>query len=180
MAIWLRVAKISSFGYSAVVPRTTRSTASCGKVLPHFGNRISVSRISGGGPKGGSVCREKQASRNGDCLEVGAGSRPFDGSATAWLVGQGVRYLNTADKEGGLAGDSVGASIDCVELQRRILRPAWNQVEVQHGQLTPAIHQPDCGSLLRGGNVVPRTKRLAGQRSQVEPKLLGQDRHRTS
>jgi hypothetical protein len=47
---------------------------------------------------------EKQASRNGgDCLEVGAGSRPFDGSATAWLVGQGVRYLNTADKEGELA-----------------------------------------------------------------------------
>ena len=35
-----------------------------------------------------------------DSLEQGAVSRPFDGSATAWLLGQAVRYLNTADKEG--------------------------------------------------------------------------------
>jgi len=47
---------------------------------------------------------EKQTSRGGgDSLEVDAGNRPFDISATAWLVGQGVRYLNTADKEGELA-----------------------------------------------------------------------------
>lgn len=47
---------------------------------------------------------EKQTSRNrGDCLEGGATDRPFDVSATAWLVGQGVRYLNAADKEGELA-----------------------------------------------------------------------------
>jgi hypothetical protein len=39
----------------------------------------------------------------GDRLEVNAGSRPFDISATAWLVGQAVGYLNTADKEGELA-----------------------------------------------------------------------------
>jgi hypothetical protein len=39
----------------------------------------------------------------GDRLEAGAGRRPFDHSATAWLVGQGVRYLNAADKEGELA-----------------------------------------------------------------------------
>ena len=47
---------------------------------------------------------ENQASRGGsDSLEVNAISRPFDVSATAWLVGQGVRYLNAADKEGELA-----------------------------------------------------------------------------
>jgi hypothetical protein len=47
---------------------------------------------------------ENQTSRgSGDSLEVNAGNRPFDISATAWLVGQGVRYLNTADKEGELA-----------------------------------------------------------------------------
>ena len=57
---------------------------------------------------------EKQTSRSGgDCLEVGAGDRPFDGSATAWLVGQGVRYLNAADKEGELA------YLRVVELLRR-------------------------------------------------------------
>jgi len=47
---------------------------------------------------------ESQMSRRGgDDLEVDAGTRPFDISATAWLVGQSVRYLNTADKEGELA-----------------------------------------------------------------------------
>jgi len=48
---------------------------------------------------------EKQPSRSGgDCLElIDAGNRPFDFSATGWLVGQGVRYLNTVGKEGELA-----------------------------------------------------------------------------
>ncbi len=47
---------------------------------------------------------ENQTSRGGgDSVEVSAGSRPFDISATAWLVGQGVRFLNTGDKEGELA-----------------------------------------------------------------------------
>ena len=44
------------------------------------------------------------ASKDGsDNLEVGSVSRPFDGSATAWLLSQAVRYLNTADKEGEFA-----------------------------------------------------------------------------
>ena len=47
---------------------------------------------------------ENQASTGGsDSLEVNAASRPFDKSATAWLLGQAVRYLNTADKEGDFA-----------------------------------------------------------------------------
>lgn len=47
---------------------------------------------------------QKQAGRDGgDILELIVGDRPFDLSATAWLVGQGVRYLNTADEEGELA-----------------------------------------------------------------------------
>jgi hypothetical protein len=48
-------------------------------------------------------CEDPTSKRAGDSLEVNATSRPFDISATAWLVGQGVRYLNTADKEGELA-----------------------------------------------------------------------------
>lgn len=60
------------------------------------------------------MCCEEQASGSGgDRLEGTTGSRPFDVSATAWLVGQGVRYLNTADKEGELAYQRV------VELLRR-------------------------------------------------------------
>jgi hypothetical protein len=49
----------------------------------------------------------------GDRLERGGARRPFDHSATAWLIGQGVRHLNTADKEGELAYQRV------VELLRR-------------------------------------------------------------
>ena len=48
-------------------------------------------------------CEKQTSQSGGDCLEIGAENRPFDGSATAWLIGQGVRYLNTADKEGELA-----------------------------------------------------------------------------
>ena len=57
---------------------------------------------------------EKQTSRGGsDSLEVTATTRLFDKSATAWLLGQAVRYLNTADKEGEFAYTRV------VEILRR-------------------------------------------------------------
>jgi hypothetical protein len=57
---------------------------------------------------------ENQASRDaGDSLRAMAGNRPFDLSATAWLIGQGVQYLNTGDKEGQLAYQRV------IELLRR-------------------------------------------------------------
>jgi hypothetical protein len=48
-------------------------------------------------------CREQNSQNVSDCLEGEAGNRPFDVSATAWMIGQGVRYLNTAGKEGELA-----------------------------------------------------------------------------
>ena len=48
-------------------------------------------------------CKDQTSRSGGDSLEGNTGSRLFDKSATAWLVGQGVRYLNTADKEGELA-----------------------------------------------------------------------------
>ncbi len=38
--------------------------------------------------------------RGSDSIEGKLTSRPFDRSGTAWLLGQAVRYLNTADKEG--------------------------------------------------------------------------------
>lgn len=57
---------------------------------------------------------EKQSSRDGsDSLEVIEPARLFDRSATAWLLGQAVRYLNAADKEGELAYTRV------VEILRR-------------------------------------------------------------
>jgi hypothetical protein len=60
------------------------------------------------------MSRENQTSRGGgDSLEVSAAIRLFDKSATAWLLGQAVRYLNTADKEGEFAYTRV------VELLRR-------------------------------------------------------------
>lgn len=46
---------------------------------------------------------QNQATRSGDGLEINSAVRLFDLSATAWLVGQGVKYLNTADEEGKLA-----------------------------------------------------------------------------
>jgi hypothetical protein len=47
---------------------------------------------------------EEHTSRSsGDRLEVDTETRPLDESATAWLVGQGVRHLNSAGKEGELA-----------------------------------------------------------------------------
>lgn len=46
---------------------------------------------------------DPQSGGGGDRLDGGAISRPFDHSATAWLVGQAVRALNSADKEGELA-----------------------------------------------------------------------------
>jgi hypothetical protein len=43
---------------------------------------------------------EGQASNDGsDSLTQGAVSRAFDGSATAWLLSQAARHLNSADKE---------------------------------------------------------------------------------
>lgn len=45
-------------------------------------------------------CEKQTSSSNSDSLEVRAAVRPFDKSATAWLLGQAVRYLNTDSKEG--------------------------------------------------------------------------------
>ena len=49
------------------------------------------------------MCCADTSKDGSDRLEVGSISRPFDESATAWLLSQAVRYLNTADKEGELA-----------------------------------------------------------------------------
>lgn len=44
---------------------------------------------------------EKHGSAGGsDGLEIKAAIRPFDRSATGWLLSQAVRHLNTADKQG--------------------------------------------------------------------------------
>lgn len=76
---------------------------------------------------------EKQTSRSGgDCLKVDAGNRPFDVSATAWLIGQGVGYLNTAEKEGELA------YLRVVELLRRCSKDIMETV-------TGLFHQASSG-----------------------------------
>jgi hypothetical protein len=65
-------------------------------------------------PKEFVMCNENKTSRDGgDSLEVNGCYRPFDISATAWLIGPGVRFLNTADKEGELAYQRV------IEILRR-------------------------------------------------------------
>ena len=47
---------------------------------------------------------DQNTSRGGsDNLEVIAGTRLFDESDMAWLLGQAMLYLNTADKQGELA-----------------------------------------------------------------------------
>lgn len=48
-------------------------------------------------------CEEQKTRGDGDTFTINPGKRPFDKSATAWLVGQAVRYLNTSDKEGELS-----------------------------------------------------------------------------
>lgn len=45
-------------------------------------------------------CEKKKANGDSDSLELKASIRPFDKSPTAWLLGQAVRYLNTAGKKG--------------------------------------------------------------------------------
>lgn len=45
-------------------------------------------------------CEDHASSKGSDRLEAGNHSRPFEGSAAAWLLGQAVRALNTSDKEG--------------------------------------------------------------------------------
>jgi len=78
------------------------------------------------------MCCEGQASNDGsDRLEESGTSRPFDGSATGWLLSQAVRALNTADKEGEAAyGRSVEVlrrcSKDLVDIVRAIFRQTQN------------------------------------------------------
>lgn len=48
-------------------------------------------------------CENRTSKDGSDSLEVIAATRLFDKSATAWQLGQAVRYLNTADKEGEFA-----------------------------------------------------------------------------
>jgi hypothetical protein len=54
------------------------------------------------------MAEQEPLRHRGDSLETFSGERPFDLSATAWLIGQGTRYLNTSDKEGELAYKRVG------------------------------------------------------------------------
>jgi hypothetical protein len=49
------------------------------------------------------TCDHHTSKDGSDNLEAVAAARLFDKSATAWLLGQAVRYLNAADKEGELA-----------------------------------------------------------------------------
>jgi hypothetical protein len=58
-------------------------------------------------------CDHQTSKTGSDSLEVIPANRLFDKSATAWLLGQAVHYLNTADKEGEFAYTRV------VEILRR-------------------------------------------------------------
>ncbi len=50
------------------------------------------------------VCNDDSKRSDGsDSADGNEGGRHFDGSATSWLVGEGIRHLHAADKEGELA-----------------------------------------------------------------------------
>jgi hypothetical protein len=74
------------------------------------------------------MCCDGKATNDGsDRLEEGGVSRPFDGSATGWLLSEAVRALNTTDAEGTAAyGRSVEVLRRCgkdlVEVVRGIFR----------------------------------------------------------
>lgn len=78
-------------------------------------------------------CESHESKDGSDRLDVGAVSRNFDGSATAWLLGQAVRYLNTADKEGEFAYTRV------VEVLRRC---SDDLLETMHG-IFRQVHSGD-------------------------------------
>ena len=48
------------------------------------------------------ACEDQTSGSGGDCLEIDGQVSPFENSSNAWLVGQAVRYLNTAGKGGEL------------------------------------------------------------------------------
>jgi len=52
-------------------------------------------------------CQNETSNGGSDSLDLHLDSRPFDPSPTGWLLGQAVRYLNTADKEGEFAYSQV-------------------------------------------------------------------------
>lgn len=58
-------------------------------------------------------CEENTVRNGGDSISTNSGKRPFDKSATAWLIGQAVRYLNASDRESELSYERV------VELLKR-------------------------------------------------------------
>ena len=53
-------------------------------------------------------CENQTSTGDSDSLEAKAATRPFDRSATGWLLSQAVRHLNTADKEGEFEYSCVG------------------------------------------------------------------------
>lgn len=73
-------------------------------------------------------CAQQTSGDGSDTLQVVDSPRLFDRAATAWLLGQAVRYLNTADKEGELAYARIVevlrrcASMDLVETMNGLLR----------------------------------------------------------
>src|SRR5215813_8245372 len=88
-------------------------------------------------------CDHPTSKDGSDTLEVIAATRLFDKSATAWLLGQAVRYLNSADKEGELAYTRAVELLrrcgnDLLETVKGLLRPIksgdtalrWNVLHV--------------------------------------------------
>jgi len=72
-------------------------------------------------------CQNETSKGGGDSLDLHLDSRPFDLSPTGWLLGQAVRYLNTADKEGEFAYTQVveilrRCSEDLLETLTRVFR----------------------------------------------------------
>lgn len=75
-----------------------------------------------------SCCEGKASNDGSDRLEESGASRPFDGSATSWLLSQAVRALNTPDKEGEAAyGRSVELLRRCANDLAEVVRGIFRQ-----------------------------------------------------
>lgn len=73
-------------------------------------------------------CQEERGRGRSDSFELVAGDRPFDASATAWLVGEAVRHLHRAGEEATLAYQHVTEVLrgrdDAVETLARLSHEA--------------------------------------------------------
>lgn len=130
---------------------------------------------------GGRHDRRSRPRGNGDSVEGLPGDRPFEVSATAWLVGQAIRFLNTAGEEGEVGYERVATLLrNCGDadatmtglLQIRSSGDAclrWNLLRVFGDVATPAAAEFLADAALEP---VPEPDRRGGCKGPRDAELL--------